>query len=101
MDDFGSGYSSFDVLQDIHFDLIKFDMRFMHRFEESRESKIILSELLRMTKALGVDTVVEGVETEAQVRFLREAGCGRIQGYYYSKPVSIEELKKLPLYHAT
>ena len=92
MDDFGSGYSSLDVLQDIHFDLIKFDMRFMHRFEESRESKIILSELLRMTKALGVDTVVEGVETEEQVRFLREAGCGRIQGYYYSKPLPLEEI---------
>lgn len=91
MDDFGSGYSALDVLQDIDFDLIKVDMRFMQRFNEGRESRIILTQLLKMTNELGIDTVVEGVETEAQRDFLREAGCTKMQGYYFSRPVPTEE----------
>lgn len=87
MDDFGSGYSSLDVLQDIQFDLIKLDMRFMKGFAEGDKSKIILTELVRMALSLGVDTVAEGVETKEQVDFLREIGCSRLQGFYFSKPV--------------
>ena len=90
MDDFGSGYSALDVLQDIRFDLLKFDMRFMQRFEEGDESRIILTELIHMAGKLGIDTLCEGVETEEQAEFLREAGCGRLQGYYFSKPVPYE-----------
>ena len=94
MDDFGSGYSSLDVLQSMKFDLIKFDMRFMQSFgkDETDKSKIILTELLRMANSLGIDTVCEGVETEEQVRFLRETGCSKLQGYYYEKPVSVERI---------
>ena len=92
MDDFGSGYSALDVLQDIHFDLIKFDMRFMHRFGEGRESKIILTELVRMAIDLGVSTVTEGVETAEQVAFLRDIGCTKLQGFYYSRPIPMEEI---------
>ena len=92
MDDFGSGYSSLDVLQEIRFDLIKMDMRFMKEFEHEEKSRIILSELIRMAMALGIDTVTEGVETEAQRDFLREVGCTKLQGYYYGKPVSLEEI---------
>ena len=92
MDDFGSGYSSLDVLQSIHFDLIKFDMRFMNEFENGDNSKIILSELIRMAIGLGVDTVCEGVETKEQVEFLREVGCTKLQGYYYGRPISMEEI---------
>jgi EAL domain-containing protein (putative c-di-GMP-specific phosphodiesterase class I) len=87
MDDFGSGYSSLDVLQTIHFDLIKFDMSFMKRLDESEDGKIILTELMRMATALGVETVCEGVETEGQVHFLQEIGCAKLQGYYYCKPI--------------
>ncbi|MBR4331790.1 MAG: EAL domain-containing protein [Clostridia bacterium] len=87
MDDFGSGYSSLDVLQTIHFDLIKFDMSFMKRLDESEDGKIILTELMRMATALGVETVCEGVETEEQVHFLQEIGCSKLQGYYYCKPI--------------
>ena len=90
MDDFGSGYSSLDVLQQIHFDLIKFDMRFMERFDEGDESRIILTELMNMAIALGTETVCEGVEQLEQVEFLREIGCTRIQGYYYGKPLPFE-----------
>ena len=86
MDDFGSGYSSLDVLQSVKFDLIKFDMGFMRRLNEGEEGKIILTEMMKMATSLGVDTVCEGVETEDQVRFLQEIGCAKLQGYYFMKP---------------
>ena len=86
MDDFGSGYSSLDVLQSIKFDLIKFDMGFMRRLDQGDEGKIILTEMMKMATSLGVDTVCEGVETEGQVRFLQEIGCAKLQGFYFMKP---------------
>ena len=92
MDDFGSGYSSLDVLQSIRFDLIKFDMGFIRRLGEGEEGKIILTEMLKMATSLGVDTVCEGVETEAQLRFLQETGCSKLQGYYFMKPALPEEI---------
>ena len=95
MDDFGSGYSSLDVLQSIQFDLIKFDMSFMRKLDEGDGGKIILTELMRMAASLGVDTVCEGVETGEQVHFLREIGCSKLQGFYFSKPISLETLKAL------
>ena len=92
MDDFGSGYSSLDVLHQLHFDLIKFDMRFMERFDEGEEGKIIVTELVNMAMSLGMDTLCEGVEMAEQAEFLREIGCTRIQGYYYGKPIPFEEI---------
>ena len=96
IDDFGSGYSSLDVLQRVRFDLIKFDMRFMKEFgqgeNDGAKGKIILSHLMRMAINLGVDTVCEGVETKEQVEFLREIGCTKLQGYYYHKPTPLEKL---------
>ena len=91
MDDFGSGYSSLEVLQQIHFDLIKFDMMFMRRLDEG-DGRIILTELMRMAAALGLDTVCEGVETEEQVNFLREIGCSKLQGYYFLKPIPLGQI---------
>ena len=91
MDDFGSGYSSLDVLQSIKFQLIKFDMSFMRQFGDN-SGKIILTELMKMATALGVDTVCEGVETKEQVLFLREIGCSKLQGFYYCKPISFEQI---------
>ena len=82
MDDFGSGYSSIDLLQSMKFDLIKFDMSFMRRLDEGESGKIVLTELMKMATALGVDTLCEGVETEEQLRFLQEIGCAKLQGYY-------------------
>ena len=92
MDDFGSGYSSLDVLQSIRFDLIKFDMSFMRKLDEGDSSKIILTDLMKMATSLGVDTVCEGVETESQVRFLQEIGCSKLQGYYFCKPIPLESI---------
>ncbi len=92
MDDFGSGFSSLDVLQSLRFDTIKLDMRFMREFDGSDRSRIILTELINMAMGLGINTIVEGVETEDQVMFLREIGAGKVQGFFFSPPVSQESL---------
>ncbi len=92
MDDFGSGYSSFDVLQSIQFDLLKFDMSFMRKLEDGENGKIILTDLMRMATKLGLDTICEGVETEEQVRFLQEIGCAKLQGYYFSTPIPLSRM---------
>lgn len=92
MDDFGSEYSSLDNLQRIPFNLIKLDMGFMREFNKNEKSHIILTELVRMAIDLGVDTVAEGVETQEQVDFLRQIGCSKLQGFYFSKPNSQEEI---------
>ncbi|MBQ6343340.1 MAG: EAL domain-containing protein [Anaerolineaceae bacterium] len=92
MDDFGSGYSSLDVLQSIRFDLIKFDMKFMQRFGEGDEAKIILTELMKMSIGLELETLCEGVERQEQLDFLREIGCTKVQGFYYTKPIPMEEI---------
>ena len=94
MDDFGSGYSSLDVLQSLQVDLIKFDMRFMQQFDHEEKSKIILAELMKMAIGLGLDTVCEGVEREDQVEFLREIGCTKLQGFYYTRPLPLDEVFK-------
>ncbi|MCR5415606.1 MAG: EAL domain-containing protein [Pseudobutyrivibrio sp.] len=91
MDDFGSGYSSLNILQKLDFDTIKFDLRFMREFGESKKSHIILEELVKMATKLGIETVVEGVETIEQVKFLREIGAIKQQGYYYAKPISLND----------
>ena len=92
MDDFGSGYSSLDVLQQIHFDVIKFDMRFMKQFDNTDRSRIILTELMKMAIGLGIETVTEGVETIEQVDFLREIGCTKLQGFFYCCPLPFEKI---------
>ncbi len=92
MDDFGSGYSSLDVLHDLEFDLIKFDMRFLHKLDDGVNGKIILTDLMRMATTLGLETVCEGVETLEHERFLQEIGCGKLQGYYYTKPIPVERI---------
>lgn len=91
MDDFGSGYSSLNTLQKFDFDLIKFDMKFMREFDMSKKNHIILQELIQMATKLGLDTVVEGVETIEQVKFLREIGCSKMQGFFFAKPIPLAE----------
>ena len=92
MDDFGSGYSSLDVLSSIQVDLIKLDMRFMQQFDHGDKSKIILTELMKLAIGLEIDTVCEGVEREDQVEFLRDIGCDKLQGYYYARPMPVGQI---------
>ena len=92
MDDFGSGYSSLDVLQSMPVDLIKFDMRFMQQFNHGKKNKIILTELVKLAIGLGIDTVCEGIERVDQAEFLREIGCAKLQGFHYGKPIPFEQV---------
>ncbi len=98
MDDFGSGYSSFGILQDYNFDILKLDMSFVRKIEESEKTRAIIQMIIQMAHALGMRLIAEGAETEEQVNFLRDNGCDYIQGYYFYKPMPeadfVELLKK-------
>lgn len=89
MDDFGSGYSSLNLLKEFEFDTFKIDMRFLS--DMGKKSLIIISSILYMAKEIGIHTVAEGVEREEQYRFLKAAGCERMQGYYFAKPEPMKE----------
>lgn len=93
MDDFGSAYSSLNTLKDFTFGKLKLDMLFLHNF--NRRAKNIVISVIDMAKRLGVHTLAEGVETQEQVDFLKEAGCEELQGFFYSKPVPLGELARL------
>ncbi len=91
MDDFGSGYSSLNMLKDIHVDVLKIDMGFLHRTDDKKRARIILDFVISMAKTLGMSVITEGVETRDQLEFLVEMGCRIFQGYYFSGPVMLEE----------
>ena len=91
MDDFGSGYSSLNMLKDLPVDVLKSDMGFMEQLESSRRAGNIVISIIRMAKLLHIDTVAEGVETKEQKEFLKNIGCDEIQGYYFAKPMAAED----------
>lgn len=95
MDDFGSGASSLNTLKNTPFDVIKIDREFLNDFIESERGQKIIAHTVQMTKDIGLDLIAEGVETKEQEMFLQNCGCNIAQGYYYSKPVPIEEFNKL------
>lgn len=92
LDDFGSGYSSLNVLQNFSFDELKMDMAFQR--QSGRKSREIMRSIVTMAKALGIHTLAEGVETKEQADFLKSIGCEKIQGYYYSRPLPFEDLSR-------
>ena len=89
MDDFGSGYSSLNLLKDFDLDMMKLDMKFLSSMNP--KSKAIMKSLITMAKDINILTLAEGVETEEEVEFLKEIGCGRLQGYYYGRPMPLED----------
>ena len=97
MDDFGSGYSSLNMLKDMPVDVLKIDMVFLGKTDDYKKSKIILSSIVDMANNLDMPQITEGVETKEQFDMLKEMGCKLFQGYYFSKPVPLEEFEKLPL----
>lgn len=98
MDDFGSGYSSLNMLKDIPIDEMKVDQVFFRAEKENKERSFeIIKGVLSMAKSLHIHTVAEGVETEKEVAFLKEAGCDEIQGYYYAKPLCMKDF--MEFYH--
>ncbi len=95
MDDFGSGYSSLNMLADMPLDVLKLDMRFVHSIGVSQKNLRMVELVMEIAKYLDVMVVAEGVENEEQLRELKRLGCGRVQGYYFSKPLTVEEFEKL------
>lgn len=93
LDDFGSGYSSFNVLKDYPFDMLKLDMEFLVGFDTNEKSKFLIKSVVPMADRIGMHTLAEGVETKEEADFLESIGCGRLQGYLYGKPLPYEELK--------
>lgn len=90
MDDFGSGYSSLNVLTKLPLDVLKLDKEFLRDFENDSEEKIIIPGIIDMAKKMNLNVVCEGVETKEQVEFLREVDCDIAQGFYYSKPMPLD-----------
>lgn len=93
IDDFGSGYSSYNLLNEIKIDILKLDKKLFYNLENEK-TKIIINAIIKMTKELNIDSIAEGIETKEQVAFLKEINCNEIQGYYFSKPKPIEEFEK-------
>ena len=93
LDDFGSGYSSFNVLKDFEFDVLKLDMKFLSGFETNQKSRFLIQSVVAMADQIGMMTLSEGVETKEEAEFLEKISCGRLQGYLYGKPLTYEELK--------
>ncbi len=90
MDDFGSGYSSLNMLKDIYVDVLKIDMAFLKKANDEERSRKILEMIISLSNNLGMPVITEGVETQEQIQFLTDMGCHMFQGYYFSKPVSVQ-----------
>lgn len=94
MDDFGTGYSAFNILKDIEIDILKIDKEFFKNLENNKRAQIIIETIIKMCKKLKIKTVAEGIETKEQVDFLKKVGCDIIQGYYFSKPITISKFEE-------
>lgn len=93
MDDFGSGYSSLNLLKDINIDVVKIDMQFLKDSERNRKAGTIIKNIINMTKEMDIDSLTEGVETAKQYEYLYAMGCKLYQGYYFSKPIPVEDFE--------
>lgn len=95
VDDFGSGYSSLNLITVLPFHTLKIDGGFFLRNELTEKNKKVITSIVELAKSLNYQTVSEGVETDEQVEFLREIGCDMIQGYYYYKPMPVKDFEEL------
>ena len=94
IDDFGKGYSSLGLLKNIQADVLKIDMSFLQEIRDKQRSKIILGTVIAMAESLGMDVITEGVETERQLNELSAMGCNYFQGYYFSRPIPVDEFER-------
>jgi len=95
MDDFGSGYSSLNMLKDISVDVLKLDMGFLYKTKDEEKSRKIIGMIVQLSKALDMPVICEGVETQSQFEFLRNIKCDYFQGYLFAKPVSVKEFEEI------
>ena len=94
MDDFGSGYSSLNMLQDMPVDVLKIDMGFLRKAEVSQKAEMIIYNIIAMAKDLEITSLTEGVESQYQFEQLSRMGCKLFQGFHFSKPIPIEEFER-------
>ena len=94
MDDFGSGYSSLNMITTLPIDVLKLDMKFVRNMEKDEKSMKLVELIIDIAKFLNVPVVAEGVETQSQLDTLKKMGCEVIQGYYFSKPVPAEDFEQ-------
>ena len=95
LDDFGSGYSSLNVLKDFDFDVLKLDMKFLSGFDKNPKARPLIESVIQMANKMGMKTLSEGVETSAEMNFLNSAQCGRLQGYLFGKPMPKEKIREM------
>ena len=93
MDDFGSGYSSLNMLKDMPVDVLKIDMKFLSKSKDDGKAQTILQNIINLSEDLGIDSLTEGVETEDRFNTLNDMGCKLFQGYYFAKPMPLEEFE--------
>lgn len=94
MDDFGSGYSSLNLLREMPVDVLKIDMVFLSQAERNPRAKTIIRQMITLARELGIISLTEGVETRDQLDSLMEMGCRMYQGFYFAKPMPVEEFEK-------
>ena len=94
MDDFGSGYSSLNMLSVMPIDLLKMDRAFIRDIENNDKSNRLVKLILEIAKTLKVDVIAEGVETQAQIDILRDLGCEMVQGYFFAPPLPADEFER-------
>lgn len=94
MDDFGSGYSSLNLLKNIKMDVLKIDMAFLKKTNNLEKSQAIIESVIKMAKELGMTIITEGIEEQSHIDFLTKCGCDIFQGYFFSKPISITDFEK-------
>ena len=95
IDDFGAGYSSLNALKDMNVDKLKLDMKFLSDDHGDEKEKIIIAAIIGMSHTLGLPIIAEGVETKEQADMLLQFGCRQMQGFYFSKPLPVEEYEAL------
>ncbi len=94
MDDFGAGYSSLNTLKELPLDVVKLDAEFFRGKDEMNRGKLIVEETISLAKKLDMQIVAEGIETREQVDFLKQNGCDLIQGFYFAKPLPVQEFER-------
>lgn len=95
LDDFGSGYSSLNLLKELPIDVLKLDIMFFHKSSDLKRERIVISNFINLAKELKIETIAEGVENVDSVDFLKQCGCDVVQGYVFSKPMPVAEFEAL------
>ena len=95
MDDFGSGYSSLNILKELDIDEVKLDKEFLSEQADSTRGEAIIRNMIQLAKDLSIVTVAEGIETRSQMEFLRSIACDIGQGYYFARPMPVDQFEEL------